>query len=331
MPRRSQGPRLYLDPRRDQWVIRDGENFVRTGCARSDNEGAEKKLAEYIAGKYRPTPSPSPLIADVLLVYAKERLPKTKAAAKAAHNISNLKRFWGQKKAADINADSCNEFAATRPKVAGRRDMEVLRAALLYWHKHYGPLDRLPHVLLPDKPGRRERVLSKEETKRLRKASMEQPHLYRFVILGLRTGSRSGVLFNLKWDWIDLEHGIMNRIAPGEIEDATKKAPPVRLARAVVRLMRLWKRRDTGVSEYVIHYQGDPVTKLRRSWATACKTAKIVGASPHTLRHTRATRLMQEGIDLWEASGSLGMSVRTLETTYAKHHPDFQSNAAEVD
>lgn len=267
----------------------------------------------------------------MLLVYAKERLPATRAKAKAAHNISNLQAFWGLKKAADVTAATCKEFSDGRPRVAGRRDLEVLRAALLYWHKHYGPLEKLPLVALPDKPAPRGRVLSKAETKRLRKAAMKQPHLYRFIILGLRTGSRSGVLLNLKWDWIDLDAGIMNRRAPGDLESNNKRTPPVRLGRSVVRLLRLWKRRDGDEAEHVIHYNGQPVIKLRRSWATACLEAKIVGASPHTLRHTRATRLMEEGIDLWEASGSLGMSVRTLEHTYAKHHPDFQSRAAEVE
>jgi len=250
--------------------------------------------------------------------------------AKAAHNISNLKAFWAAKKAADVTAANCKEFAAGRPRVAGRRDLEVLRAALLYWHKHYGPLDKVPLVVLPDKPPPRERVLSRAETKRLRKAAMKQPHLYRFIILGLRTGSRTGVLLNLKWDWIDLEAGIMRRRAPGEIE-SNKRTPPVRLARSVVRLLRLWKRKDGGKFDTVIHYEGQPVKKLRRSWGTACLEAKIVGASPHTLRHTRATRLMEEGIDLWEASGSLGMSVRTLETVYGKHNPAYQSKAAEVE
>jgi hypothetical protein len=38
---------------------------------------------------------------------------------------------------------------------------------------------------------------------------------------------------------------------------------------------------------------------------------------------------MQAGINTWEAAGYLGMTVKTLER-YAKHHPDFQKNAAEV-
>lgn len=62
------------------------------------------------------------------------------------------------------------------------------------------------------------------------------------------------------------------------------------------------------------------------------RAAKEAGvrASPHTLRHTRATWVMQHGdVPPWEAAGHLGMSVKTLPK-YAKHSPDFQKRAAEV-
>lgn len=328
MPRRSQGARLYLDPRRRQWAIRDGEAFIRTGCPESDHAGAEKKLAEYIAGKYRPAPSASPLIADVLLVYAKEHLPTTRSAAKAAHNISNLGPFWAEKTAADVTAANCRTYTKDRPPVAARRDLEVLRASLLYWNKHYGPLDRIPAFVLPEKPAPRERWLTEAEAKRLRLAAMATPHLYRFVILGLKTGSRSGVLLKLEWSWIDLERGIMNRRAPRETE-SNKRTPPVRLGRSTVRLLRRWRAKD-GKVKHVVHYDGKPIKKLRRSFAAACKTAKLKDVSPHTLRHTRAAWLLQQGVDLWEASGHLGMSVRVLETTYGKHSPHYQQKASEV-
>ena len=62
MPRSAKGARLWLESeerdqdgklvRRATWVIRDGKSKVRTGCARTDREGAEQALAEYIARKY---------------------------------------------------------------------------------------------------------------------------------------------------------------------------------------------------------------------------------------------------------------------------------------
>ena len=49
--------------------------------------------------------------------------------------------------------------------------------------------------------------------------------------------------------------------------------------------------------------------------------------TPHVLRHTAATWLMQAGTDLWEAAGFLGMSVETLTRKYGHHHPDFLRGA----
>jgi integrase len=81
----------------------------------------------------------------------------------------------------------------------------------------------------------------------------------------------------------------------------------------------------------VCHYEGKPVGKLRRSWDTAREAAglddKVI---PHSLRHTRATWLMQAAVDPWQAAGSLGMSLKVLEQTYGHHHPDWQKDAAEV-
>lgn len=329
MPRKAKGARLYLDRERKQWAIRDGSSFIRTGCAEPDHAGAEKQLAKYIAAKYRPAKVASPLIADVLLVYAQERLPKTRAKGKASHNISNLTPFWASKRADDVNSENCIAYAKDRSPAAARRDLELLRAALFYWNKHKMALARVPAFVLPDKLAPRERWLTRTEAKRLRLAAMKHQHLYRFVILGLKTGSRSSTLLNLKWDQIDLELGLMNRRAEGEAEVANKKAPPVRLGRSVIRLLRRWKAKD-GDLEYVVHYDGLPIKKLRRSWAAACTEAKLKNVSPHTLRHTRATWLMQAGIDLWEAAGSLGMSVNVLTRVYGKHSPDFQSKASEI-
>jgi integrase len=265
----------------------------------------------------------------VLLLYAKEHLPTTRAADRAASNISNLTPFWGAKRAEDVNKDSCQAYAKDRPQAAARRDLETLRAALFYWHSNHAPLARVPNVHLPDKTEARERWLTHDEAKRLRRAAMKYPHLYRFIVLGLATGTRSGILLGLRWDQVNLSSGVLTRRAAGETDAANKRNPAVRLKRSVVRLMRRWKAKD-GKIPWVIHYDGVRIHSVKKSWAAACKEAKVKDASPHTLRHTRATWLMQHGVDLWEAAGHLGMSVRVLETVYGKHHPDFQSDAAEV-
>ena len=43
--------------------------------------------------------------------------------------------------------------------------------------------------------------------------------------------------------------------------------------------------------------------------------------TPHTLRHTAATWLMQSGVDKWEAGGFLGMTVEMIDRVYGHHLP----------
>lgn len=331
MPRRAKGPRLYLDPDRREWIIRDGPHFRRTGCAESKSEWAEKLLAQYIASKYKPEPSSEPLIADILLAYSKEHVPHKRSAQNIGYTIANLQSWWGSKKLADVTAKNCRAYAATKAAPAARRDLETLRAAIGYWHREYGPLKAIPAVVLPPKPEPRERWLTRPEARRLRHAAMRYPHLYRFIVIGLLTGSRSGVILDLEWDWIDFEAGTMLRRGLGVTEDTQKRSPPLRMGRALTRILRGWKRRDAALGcKYVVHYKGRPISRLQRTWRLACAKAKLRDVSPHTLRHTRATWLMRAGIDIWEAAGALGMTPNVLQSTYGKHHPDFQKRAAEV-
>lgn len=327
MPRRAKGPRLYLDPGRSQWVIRDGSHFIRTGCAEHEAVAAQKALARYIASKYEPSPSCEPLIADILLAYSKEHLPHARSGANIEYMIDALAAWWGAKSITDVTARNCRAYAATRTPAAARRYLETLRAAIRYWHREYGPLTSVPAVVMPPKPPPRQRWLTRAEAARLLWAARRTQHLRRFILLGLYTGSRSGVILRLQWDQIDLQRGVMARIRPGTATSAKKLAPPVRLGNRILTHLRRWKRDN---QPYLCHYEGARVAKLRRSWKAAADRAGLPGVTPHTLRHTRATWLMQAGVDPWEAAGSLGMSVEILQGTYGHHHPDWQRDAAEV-
>ena len=331
MPRRRSPPRLYLDKIRQQWIIRDGASFVRTGCAESDRVGAEGRLQQYLGEKHQPAPSADPLIADILLAYAREHLPHIATGKHVAYTITNLSKWWSDRKLSDVTARNCRAFAEKRKPAAARRDLETLRAAIGHWHREHGPLPMVPAVIMPQKPQPRERWLTRGEAARLLKAARHTRHLARFILIGLYTGSRSKPIFGLRWDWIDFERGIMRRRAAGAVE-TRKRTPPVRLGSRILTHLRRWQRLDGPISPYVCHYDGRPIkTTIGKSWGKALKAAGLErGITPHTLRHTRATWLMQAGIDPWEAAGHLGMTVGMLESTYAKHSPDYQKRAAEV-
>jgi integrase len=150
------------------------------------------------------------------------------------------------------------------------------------------------------------------------------------ILIGLYTGSRPGVVKALRWDWIDLKAGVMHRRAPGTRDGIKKRAPPVKLGRKILGHLRRWRKRSPR-EILVVHYDGRQIDDPHTSWKRAVKAAALEGrVTPHVLRHTRATWLMQAGIAPWQAAGSLGMSVKTLLAVYGHHHPDFQREAADI-
>lgn len=324
MPRPRSAPRLYLDKSRRQWVIRDGTAYIRTGCPERDTGGAERALAGYIGSKYVPAASASPAILEILTAYGQEHVPHKRSASKIDHTISNLARWWSDKFLSDVSARNCRAYAAVRPQAAARRDLETLRAAIRFWHKEYGPLPAVPFVTLPEKSAPRERWLTRSEAAQLLWAARRIEHLRRFILLGLYTGSRAGAILAAKWDWIDLDTGLMRRRAPGATE-STKRTPPVRLRGRILVHVRRWAAKDAAPHGYVITYLDDRVRKLRRSWRGAVARAGLAGqVTPHTLRHTRATWLMRDGVRIWDAAQELGMSALVLERTYGHHAASYQ-------
>jgi integrase len=150
------------------------------------------------------------------------------------------------------------------------------------------------------------------------------------VLLGLYTGSRMRTILHLEWNWIDMARGVMLRRAPGTRE-TRKRTPPVRLGRRIISHLQRWRRLDGLHCKYVCHYNGKTIDYPYVAWRRAIRDSGLgKDVTPHTLRHTRATWLMQNGVDVWEAAGHLGMSPEILTRVYGKHSPDYQKRAAEV-
>lgn len=224
MRKKTLPPRLYLDPTKRVWLIRDRSYTKRTGCFEHEREQAEKALAEYIALKHT-LPEETKradriTIAQVLAAYASEHLPETASPVSTAYTLGIVGRWWGRKLISEISKQTCKEFehhrmSGKRPVQIGtvRRDLSILKASLNFWNKHYGPINSLPVVHLPPASPPRTRWLTRKEAARLlagalgwlwrndrweRDLQRKNEHLARFILLGLYTGSRRGVLLSAK-------------------------------------------------------------------------------------------------------------------------------------
>jgi integrase len=349
MPRPAKGPRLYLEKGRG-WVIRDGPRKVRTGCLESARGDAEAVLGRYLAAIYAPPPSGKR--ASAVRIADREHVEHTRSGRTARSNIRYLADGWGERVVTDVTAASCRAYAKNRPQSSARRELETLRAAIHHWHKEHGPLDTVPAVTLPGKSQPRDRWLTRTEAASLlwgalgydhtgrRRPDLVHRHVARFILIGLYTGTRHSAILGLRWlpndvgGWVDLSRGVLHRRGRN-VEESTKRQPPARLGRRIAFHLRRWQRMDTaaglgGMGSAVVHWEGQPIQKLRRSWDTACRLAGLEGVTPHTLRHSRATWMMQARVDPWQVAGFLGMSLITLQRTYGHHHPDWQEDAANV-
>jgi integrase len=275
------------------------------------------------------------MIAEVLAVYGAEVAPHKKTARNISYNIGNLLKWWGDKKTSDINTKACRAYAATKTASGAGSDIKVLRSAVMHWHAEYGPLNAVPIFWKPAENPPKERWLTRSEAARLLWTARRYEHLRRMILLGLYTGSRPGVILSLRWDQIDFKAGYMSRTRQGVTQDKRKRAPKVKLGRRIMSHLKRWKRIDgdaTIVCRFsdVWHPGERAVIDPHSTWRKVVTAAKLPGVTRHTLRHTRATWMMQAGVPIWEAAGFLGMTVKTLERVYGHHSPDHQETAANI-
>ena len=266
---------------------------------------------------------------EVLAAYTSDVLPHRATRRNIGYTIKSLSRWWSGKNITEVTARTCREYAATKTPAGAAGDLKTLRAAIKHWQTEHGRLAVQPIVWMPPAGPGRERWLTRSELARLLRAAQAQ-HIRRFILLAYYTGSRPGVILRLQWGQIDLSAGVMARRAIGEAVHAKKRAPRVRLGKRILAHLRRWKRLDGEAVRYLCHYEGRVVSDPHAAWKRTVRDAGLGGITRHTIRHTRATHLVQAGVSLWDAAGALGMTVKTLEAVYGHHHPDWQRNVADV-
>lgn len=346
---------------RSCWIIRDGSKNIATGCAPREIAKAESKLKEYLATKHEPVRKERELeriaIADVLSIFVDDRRDHQQNKKGFDERIDRLNTWWGDRSLSSVTGQACREYVKSRGSDGGaRRDLEDLRAAINH-HSKEGLHRGTVRVWLPAKGLPRDRWLTRSEAalllwvcwryrevqtihrgknKGTQIATEKRPlrHLARFILIGLYTGTRAGAIASASPDaaggrsFVDLERGVFYRLAQGQAQ-TNKRQPPVPLPRRLLAHMRRWKRRKL-IARYFVEFNGVGVQSVKTGFKTAVRRAKLHGkVTPHVLRHTAATWLMQNAVDPWEAAGYLGMSLEILLRNYGHHHPDHMKGAVD--
>jgi integrase len=305
------------------------------------------------------------LIADVLAIYLTDVAPKHAREQETKQRVLTLDSWWADKTLAEVNGANCRAYLDHRcaqswrsakplqtgraPRMltaaAARRELEDLRAAINH-HRREGLCSEIVSIVLPPRGEARERWLTRAEAARLLWAAWRAKqvlrgkethravgkHVARFILVGLYTGTRSSAICEAAFmptlgrGHVDLERGVFYRRAIGR-RQTKKRQPPVKLPARLLAHLRRWGRLGLA-RKAVVEWNGKPVKSVRKGFAAARLAAELdVEVTPHILRHTCATWLMQSGVPVWEAAGFLGMTVQQLEQGYGHHHPDYQEEA----
>jgi integrase len=285
----------------------------------------------------------------VLSYYGSEHAPTCKRADTLADAIENLGAFWLDDTVSAITPTRCGDYVKWRCSDSmARNDLLTLQAALNFAHAHRKLLHRIA-VTKPKPPKKRVRWLTRAEAAVLLAGALgwdkdgKRHHdkinyrLARFIVTGYRTGTRSDRIMRLQWvtnfdgGWIDLERGMLHRRGVRE-EETKKRAPTVPLGDRLYAHMKRWR---TLSARFLIEHNGKAISDISDAFETAVALAGLdrpVGdperVTPHVLRHTCCSWMLQAGLTEWKVGRYVGMSAALVASTYGHVNDETQRATA---
>jgi integrase len=178
-------------------------------------------------------------------------------------------------------------------------------------------------IKLPKEPWQKVRYLEPEEESRLIQ-QLKEP-LRTLVIVGIHCGIRvQSEGLSLKWNHIDLKRDLLC------VEAAFAKNGEQRVIPLNATVREALKNLKEGETcEYVFAKDGIPHRQIGKSFKRACQRANLDGVSPHVLRHTFASRLVMNGVDLRTVQDLGGWKNIGMVVRYAHLSPDHRKRAVE--
>lgn len=180
-------------------------------------------------------------------------------------------------------------------------------------------------ITLPKHDNRRQRHLTPQEAQHLLDTARHRDsRLHDICLLALHTGLRAGEIFKLRWEDVDLEGGLLLVRDP-----KSGKNRHAYLTRACLRMLR--DRFDQRQRPHVFHKaDGDPLQEISRDFAKLVdrlgwndgQTDARLKVVFHTLRHTFASWLVQQGTPLYTVAKLMGHANLSMTERYSHLAPE---------
>ena len=255
------------------------------------------------------------------------------------HNIKCLKSYFSGHYLQDITQHKVQSFKSERAKTvrtleSGKtksispttvnRQLTCLKSIFnkaIAWNKFTGT-NPVKGIKLFKENNARLRFLEKEEITKLLSNCI--PSLKPIVIVALNTGMRKGEIMGLKWRDIDFKRGIVHL---QNTKNGEKREIPIN--ETVINAL-IGVRKHPESELIFVKENGEPYGDFKKSFFTACEKSDIKSFCFHSLRHTFASHLVMNGVDLNTVRELLGHKSLLMTLRYSHLSPNFKKQAVET-
>jgi integrase len=305
----------------------NGERFQEsTGTA--NKREAEKILALRVSEVQRgvfikPVNITLPDLGDRYIEYAKVHKRSWK---RDVQMLGNLQAFFGPSKLRDITPLRVEEYQQARVKdvcpATSNRELALLKHMFNMaerWGQHQGTNPVRLVKFLPEN-NLQFKTLSEDDEQRLLEAS--PPYLRDMILFAINTGLRTSDIFNLQWEEVDIEEKRLKKII--KKNERRLSLPLNDTAFEIVKA-----RQQHG--PYVFHnpMTGDRFKDVKGALAAAVKRAKLGKVTWHMFRHTFASRLTRQGVDIVTVKELLGHGNISVTMRYAHSNDEAKRRAVQ--
>jgi integrase len=144
------------------------------------------------------------------------------------------------------------------------------------------------------------------------------------VLVSLHTGIRRGELHALTWENVDLDGGLLTVVGRTAKSKSTRH---IRLNADVLTALKGWRAPSLGRGPVFVSPQGGRFTTTKTAWTKLLRRAGIQDFRWHDLRHSFASALVQNKVDLTTVRALMGHSSFALTLRYAHLNDEHQADA----
>lgn len=301
-----------------KWYILYGERLKRRlSTGTDDRKQAEIKLSQFIAGSQEPSLE-AQTVQAILEGYRDDHGKGLRGTGALKYGMVALIRYLGSFQPDHLTPTVIKRYAVDRGAAAGTilREIGILRAALTWAlaHNLIASKPQIPNPVKPPPP--RKRWLTKGEARKLIEGCTE-PHMRLFITLACMTAARTSAILEARWSQVDWKR---KRLDYGE-GHGNKRRAIVPINGDAYSALKAAHR--LSCSDYIIEFRGARIKTVKTGFAAAVRRAGLEDVTPHVLRHSGASWMVEAGVPDEEVGRMIGDSAEMVRKVYGHFSPNY--------